>query len=249
MDRIVRTILRRNELKISLLPPHLRQVMELRFDHQNMILRTADEVAQSLHVGVDSVKALTLEALRFLRELDGVLPVPELEPEAAKRVFISYSWDDEDHQAWVRQKIAEPLQRNGLDTQLDQWYMRAGKSATLFMEEGLRRADFILCILTPDYARKANERDKPSGTGYEQQIITGQTLSGINRRNIIPLLRKGSYQHDRCDCAIPTHLLGTVFLDFRNDHEVATSMDDLLRTLYDAPEHKPPPLGLGPSSY
>lgn len=249
MDRIVRTIMRRNQLKISLLPPHLRQVIEQRFDHQNLILRTDDEVAQFLKEDVDRVKALTLEAFRIIRELDGVLPVPELEPEAPKRVFISYSWDDEDHKAWVRQKIAEPLQRNGLDTQLDQWYMRAGKSATLFMEEGLRRADFILCILTPNYARKANERDKPSGTGYEQQIITGQALSGINRCNIIPLLRKGSNQHDRSDCGIPTCLLGTVFIDFRNDHAIATSMDDLLRTLYDTPEHQPPPLGLRPRSW
>lgn len=93
-------------------------------------------------------------------------------------------------------QLAEHLQQNGLETQLDQWFMRAGKSAPLFMEQGLRQADFILCILTPEYARKANDRDSPSGTGYEQQIITGQILSRLDRRSMIPLLRKGSSQSD-----------------------------------------------------
>jgi hypothetical protein len=30
------------------------------------------------------------------------------------------------------------------------------------MEQGLRQADFILCVLTPEYARKANDRDSPA---------------------------------------------------------------------------------------
>ena len=246
MDRLVRTIMRRNQLKISLLPPELRQVMELRHDYQNLVQRTDAEVARLLNIDVDDARARTMRAFQFMRELDGMLPIPQLEPETPKHVFVSYSWDDDDHKSWVREQIAGPLQRNGLDTHLDQWYVRAGKCAPQFMEEGLRRADFILCILTPDYARKANERAQPSGTGYEQQIITGQLLSGVKRHNIIPLLRKGSTQHDRSDCAIPTHLLGTVYIDFRNDREIAKSMDELLRTLYDSPAHKPPPLGLKP---
>jgi hypothetical protein len=205
VDRLIRTISRRNQLKVSLLPPQLRQV----------------------------------------RELDGVLPVPELEPDKPKRVFVSYSWDDQAHKDWVRQ-LAERLQQKGLETHLDQWSMRAGKSAALFMEQGLRQADFILCILTPGYARKANDRDSPSGTGYEQQIITGQNLSRLDRRNVIPLLRRGSSQSDRSDCAVPTHLLGTIFVDFTDNARYDESMGQFLRVLYDTPEHQPPPLGLPP---
>ena len=142
-------------------------------------------------------------AFKRMRELDGLLPVPELEPDVPKRVFVSYSWDGQAHKDWVRQ-LAEHLQQNGLEAQLDQWFMRAGTSAALFMEQGLLQADFILCVLTPEYARKANDRDSPSGTGYEQQIITGQILSRLNRRNMIPLLRKGTSQPDRCrTCRLP----------------------------------------------
>jgi TIR domain-containing protein len=244
MDRVTRTVLRRNQLKISLLPVPLRQVIELRYDHQNP--RDDAQVAQLLKGSVEEIRELTLMAFKRLRELDGVLPVPELEPDEPKRVFVSYSWDDQAHKDWVRQ-LAEHLQQNGWETQLDQWFMRAGKSAALFMEQGLRQADFILCILTPEYARRANDRDSPSGTGYEQQIITGQILSRFNRHNVIPLLRKGSSQSDRSDCAIPTHMLGTVFVDFTDNARYDKSMGQLLRALHGTPEHKPPPLGLPPS--
>lgn len=244
MDRFTRTILKRNQLKISLLPPQLRRVIELRFDHQNP--RSDAQVARLLNGSVDEVREWTSVAFKRMRELDGLLPVPELEPDVPKRVFVSYSWDDQTHKDWVRQ-LAEHLQKNGLETQLDQWFMRAGTSAALFMEQGLRQADFILCVLTPEYARKANDRDSPSGTGYEQQIITGQILSRLNRRNMIPLLRKGSSQPDRSDCAIPTHMLSTVFVDFTDNARYDESMGQLLRVLHDTPEHRPPPLGLPPS--
>ena len=245
VDRLIRTILRRNQLKISLLPPQLRQVIEFRFDHRNLILKDDARVAQLLNGNVDEVREWTLMAFKLMRELDGVLPVPDLEPDEPKRVFVSYSWDDQAHKDWVRQ-LAERLQQKGLETHLDQWSMRDGKSAALFMEQGLRRADFILCVLTPEYARKANDRDSPSGTGYEQQIITGQILSRFNRRNVIPLLRKASRLSDRPDCAIPTHLLGTIFLDFTDNARYDESVGQLLRVLYDTLEHKSPPLGLPP---
>ena len=209
MDRLIRTILRRNQLKISLLPPQLRQVIELRFDHQNP--RSDAQVARLLNGSVDEVREWTLMAFKRMRELDGLLPVPELEPDVPKRVFVSYSWDGQAHKDWVRQ-LAEHLQQNGLEAQLDQWFMRAGTSAALFMEQGLLQADFILCVLTPEYARKANDRDSPSGTGYEQQIITGQILSRLNRRNMIPLLRKGTSQPDRCrTCRLPGNGIGCVY--------------------------------------
>jgi hypothetical protein len=209
VDRLIRTILRRNQLKISLLPPQLRQVIELRFDHQNP--RSDAQVARLLNGSVDEVREWTLMAFKRMRELDGLLPVPELEPDVPKRVFVSYSWDGQAHKDWVRQ-LAEHLQQNGLEAQLDQWFMRAGTSAALFMEQGLLQADFILCVLTPEYARKANDRDSPSGTGYEQQIITGQILSRLNRRNMIPLLRKGTSQPDRCrTCRLPGNGIGCVY--------------------------------------
>ena len=74
--------------KISLLPPQLRRVVELRFDHQNFIQRDDAEVARLLNGSVDEVREWTMMAFKLMRELDGVLPVPALEPDEPKRVFV-----------------------------------------------------------------------------------------------------------------------------------------------------------------
>jgi hypothetical protein len=34
-------------------------------------------------------------AFKSMCELDDMLPAPELEPDEPKRVFVSYSWDDQ----------------------------------------------------------------------------------------------------------------------------------------------------------
>jgi hypothetical protein len=65
VDRLTRTILRRNQLKISLLPPQLSQVIELRFDHQKP--RDDAQVARLLNGSADDVREWTLMAFRRMR--------------------------------------------------------------------------------------------------------------------------------------------------------------------------------------
>jgi Putative addiction module component len=67
VDRLIRTILGRNQLKLSLLPPQLRRVIELRFDYQNT--RGDTQVAGLLKGSVDEVRAWTLMAFKRMREL------------------------------------------------------------------------------------------------------------------------------------------------------------------------------------
>src|SRR4051812_23645739 len=86
-------------------------------------------------------------------------------------VFISYSWDSEDHRTWVLE-LATRLVHAGVHVRLDQWHVHLGDSFTQFMERAIEEADRVLMILTPAYARKANQRD--GGVGYEQQIISSQ---------------------------------------------------------------------------
>lgn len=42
------------------------------------------------------------------------------------KVFVSYSWDSEDHKTWVRE-LSERLIKNGIDVRLDQWHVAPGK--------------------------------------------------------------------------------------------------------------------------
>jgi hypothetical protein len=53
-----------------------------------------------------------------------------MEPSKSPRVFISYSWESEDHKSWVRY-LGERLYKAGIEARLDQWFVRPGESFTV----------------------------------------------------------------------------------------------------------------------
>jgi regulator of sirC expression with transglutaminase-like and TPR domain len=155
------------------------------------------------------------------------------------RVFISYSWESEDHKSWVRH-LGEKLYEAGIEARLDQWFVQPGESFTAFMEQEVAAADFVLVVCTPSYAHKSNNRQ--GGVGYEQQIVSGQLMSGTARSKFIPILRKGEYEPGP-NSAIPTHFLGVAWIEFRNDVAFEESLEDLIRVIFSKPRFAPPPLG------
>src|SRR4051812_17447790 len=72
-------------------------------------------------------------------------------------VFISYSWDDDDHRSWVSH-LAERLKAEGLNVRFDQWYNRPGDDIPAFMETAVRESDFVVVICTPRYKAAADNR-------------------------------------------------------------------------------------------
>src|SRR5262245_63296251 len=110
-----------------------------------------------------------------------------MEPSKPPRVFISYSWESEDHKSWVRH-LGEKLYKAGIEARLDQWFVQPGESFTAFMEQEVEAADFVLVVCTPLYARTLNKR--PGGVEYEQQIVSGRLMSETSRSKFIPILSK-----------------------------------------------------------
>ncbi|MGB9367818.1 MAG: toll/interleukin-1 receptor domain-containing protein [Xanthobacteraceae bacterium] len=158
------------------------------------------------------------------------------------RVFISYSWDDDEHKAWVR-GLSEELVKSGVEVRLDQWHVRYGESFTQFMEEEVSKADHILVICTPEYARKSNTRR--GGVGYEQQIVSGQIVVGTPRWKFIPIIRKGTLDSG-AECAIPPHFSGISAIEWREDLSSDQRLEEVLRAVYAKPRFVPPPLGEAP---
>ena len=70
---------------------------------------------------------------------------------------MSYAYEGETHRAWVY-RLSCDLITNGVDVILDQWDTGYGIDKNKFMETGVARADRVICILTPEYKRKADER-------------------------------------------------------------------------------------------
>ena len=160
-----------------------------------------------------------------------------------KTVFITYSWDTPEHKNWVR-SIADNLISSGVQVLLDQYDIQPGESFTHFMESAISKADKVVVVLTPQYKDKSIERK--GGVGYEQQIISGEIMSGIDRKKFIPLMRYGKYEAGE-DCAVPPHFMGISTIDFRDPSKEAESLEQLLRVIYDEPKYVKPLLGNKPN--
>lgn len=148
------------------------------------------------------------------------------------KVFISYSWDDDNHRKWVRD-FATRLRGDGIDAILDRWQVVPGDQLPAFMERAVRESDFVLCVCTPRYKEKSDMRS--DGVGYEGDIITGEVFANHNPRKFIPVLRRGKWEH-----AAPSWLLGKYYIDLCGDPYGEENYADLLRTFFDERESAPP---------
>lgn len=157
-------------------------------------------------------------------------------------VFISYSWDSGEHKYWVKE-LAERLVSNGVKVFLDIWEVAPGESLTQFMERSIKESNFVLVICTPNYAQKSDERQ--GGVGYEQQIISGQLMNGIERKQLIPILKNGTYTLGK-NCAIPSHFQGIMTIDFSTSKKETEYFENLLRAIFEQPLHAPLALGKRP---
>lgn len=153
------------------------------------------------------------------------------------RVFISYSHDSAEHKGWVLD-FATTLRDRGVDAVLDQWDLKPGGDLPHFMETELERCDKAVMVCTNKYVEKAN--DGAGGVGYEKMIMTASMLKKIDDNKVIPIVREQS------DTPVPTFLSSKLYIDFSNDDEVEYSLDDLLRTLLDAPLYEKPEIGTNP---
>jgi len=152
-----------------------------------------------------------------------------------KTVFISYSWDNENHKEWVL-NLADSLVTNGIDVLLDQYDLSAGHEMTYFMEKAMT-ADKVVVILTPNYKLKADKRE--GGVGYEYSLLTKEFYDKEpDKSRIIPVLRNGDK-----DASCPTFVQTRIFHDMREDGKFDSKFFELIKILIDKPLVKKPPLG------
>ena len=157
------------------------------------------------------------------------------------RAFVSYSWDDDSHKAWVAQ-LAAKLRSDGVDTTLDQWHLVPGDQLTAFMEKAIRENGYVLIICTPNYRLKSDERR--GGVGYEGDIMTGEVLATSNQRKFIPVLARGTWED-----SAPSWLKSKYYVDLSTPEKYKENYSDLTSTMLGT-RTVPPPLGkrLGPPS-
>jgi hypothetical protein len=156
-----------------------------------------------------------------------------------ENVFISYSWDNDDHKKWVRE-LATRLRSDGIDVTLDQWHVIPGDQLPEFMERAVRKSDYVLIICTHKYRERSNNRQ--GGVGYEGDIMTAEVLSTQNQRKFIPILRQQTWLDSS-----PTWLSGKYYIDLSSSPYSQEQYDDLLTTLLGT-RLIPPPISKKKSS-
>lgn len=161
------------------------------------------------------------------------------------KVFISYSWEDDEHKNWVR-SLTDNLLDNGIDATLDQYDLSLGDRLPQFMEQSVTNADYVLIICTPTYKEKSDARK--GGVGYEGHIITGELFAKGNERKFIPVIRKGNISD-----ALPVSLAGKLAIDLKDGLHYDMNFNDLVTTLKGLnkkpPVNKSATTGNPPSSY
>jgi hypothetical protein len=239
--------------------PDYSQFIELRNDSGKStsrkiffydVLMEADEHSREAIVDkiLGSVKGYYPDKVRAIQMLMGkkVLEDAVIQSTKAKEessgnpvVFISYSWDDEEHKAWVLE-LANRLRKNGVNVILDRYKLTLGKSLPHFIEQSINAAHRILVIFTPNYRLKADGRS--GGVGYEYSIMNAELYRDqINNDKVIPVLRRGSIVE-----SIPSFMQQYIHLDLRDDNNFETSYVELIRDIYNDPAIKAPELGSKP---
>ena len=158
----------------------------------------------------------------------------------APQVFISYSHDSEAHKAWVL-GLATDLRSNGVDATFDQWDLALGQDTAAFMHSGITQSRRVILVCTETYVSKAEAGS--GGVGYERLIVTAEIVQNIDTKKFIPVMRNNSAANK-----VPSFLGPRLYIDFSNDGEYRTKLEQLLREIHGAPSAVKPPLGPNPFS-
>ena len=153
------------------------------------------------------------------------------------RVFLSYSHDSPDH-AESMLRLADQLRADGVDAWIDQYETSPSRGWPQWMEEQVRRADFVLCVCTEIYRRRFEQEEDPGrglGVTWEGSLLRIRLyLDQGENRKIRPLLFDAQDEEH-----IP--LLLRPFTYFRP--LTSSGYESLLRYLTDQPDTAAPPLG------
>lgn len=138
-----------------------------------------------------------------------------------KKVFISYSWDSEDHKKWVKFLADRLEQFFEIKVSLDQYDLDSFTDKNFYMEKSVFETDIVFAVITEEYNNKANLRN--GGVGIETTMAVSrhwEENQSDGNSNIIAILRSGE--------ELPNYLKNKLFIDFKNDDQFETSFRKLL---------------------
>jgi len=158
------------------------------------------------------------------------------------KLFISYSWTSQDHEAWVVQ-LASDLRESGVDVILDKWDLKEGHDAHAFMERMVSDPEIRKVALICDrvYVDKADGRS--GGVGTETQIISPEIYRSQAQDKFVAIVKE---RDDEGKAYLPVYYRSRIYIDFSDPSTEGENFEKLLRWVYEQPLYKKPGLGQKP---
>lgn len=159
------------------------------------------------------------------------------------KLFVSYSWSNADHEAWVLD-LATSLVESGIEVLLDKWQLRDGHDSIKFMESMVTNEDVHKVLILADkvYVERANAR--VGGVGTETQILTPDLYGGQNPDKFVLVVCERDEQGKPY---VPTYYRGRIHIDMSREEVYATGHEQLVRWVFDKPLHVRPEIGPRPA--
>ena len=159
-----------------------------------------------------------------------------------KKVFISYSWGNKEHQDWIV-NLGKRLMTDTVDVILDRWSLKDGHDIHSFMEEMVKSKDVFRVLIVCDKKYKEKADDREGGVGTETQIISPNLYSNEKQEKFIPIVLE---RDEDGKAYLPIYLSSRKYIDFSQEEDFEDSYEELLRNILETPSIPKPKLGTKP---
>ncbi|MBA5708202.1 hypothetical protein DT037_14135 [Pseudomonas fulva] len=158
------------------------------------------------------------------------------------KVFISYSWSTPSHESWVID-LGESLMASGIEVKLDKWDLKPGHDAVAFMESMVTdpTIDKVIIVCDRVYSKKADGRH--GGVGTETQIISKKVYEKVDQERFIAVIAE---KDEDGKAYTPVFYHSRLYIDLSNPESYSDNFEQLIRCIFNQPQHKKPQLGKKP---
>lgn len=137
---------------------------------------------------------------------------------ADTKTFISHKYESDEHNAWV-DKLVTDLRNKGILCSYDVTDIKIGDRINHYMTTEIQNSRNFVLILTPEYIKSYN-----SGYGNIYfEVDQAITLANENKLRFITIYK--------IDTDIPSFIRGIRYLDFRNEKNYETRLNELVITI------------------
>ena len=159
------------------------------------------------------------------------------------KLFISYSWTDEDHETWVM-KLAEELMSQGIDVILDKWNLLEGNDANAFMESMVTDVSVTKIIMICDRAYVEKSNNRSGGAGTEAQIISPELYKKTTQNKFVAVIKE---RDEDGKPYVPVYCSSNIHIDLSDSSTYSSNFENLLRWAWGKPLYIKPEIGKPPS--